>query len=109
MTPRSYNLGKRVALKEQTRHRIVEATFKLHSEKGVVATSMQDIADRADVALHTLMRSIFRESILRRPIILPPWTVNQMFSSAASNISVCGSRAASSGIMISSISFVAGS
>ncbi len=56
MTPRSYNLGKRAALKEQTRHRIVEATFELHSEKGVVATSMQDIADHADVALHTVYR-----------------------------------------------------
>ncbi len=56
MTPRSYSLGKRTALKEQTRHRIVEATFELHSEKGVVATSMQDIADRADVALHTVYR-----------------------------------------------------
>ncbi len=56
MAPRDYNLGKRAALKEQTRRRIVEATFELHSEKGVVATSMQDIADRADVALHTVYR-----------------------------------------------------
>ena len=56
MAPRSYSLGKRAALKEQTRGRIVEATFELHTEKGVVATSMQDIADRADVALHTVYR-----------------------------------------------------
>ncbi len=56
MTPRRYKLGKRTALKEQTRHRIVEATFELHGEQGVVATSMQDVADRADVALHTVYR-----------------------------------------------------
>ena len=56
MAPRPYKLGKRAALKEQTRQRIVEATFELHSEKGVVATSMQDVADRADVALHTVYR-----------------------------------------------------
>ncbi len=56
MTPRRYKLGKRAQFKEQTRRRIVGATFELHGEQGVVATSMQDVADRADVALHTVYR-----------------------------------------------------
>ncbi len=56
MTPRSYNLGKRAQSKEQTRSRILDAVLALHNEKGVVATTMQDIASRADVALHTVYR-----------------------------------------------------
>ena len=54
MSPRNYNLGQRAQSVEETRRRIVDATFQLHNEKGVVATSMQDIADRADVSLHTV-------------------------------------------------------
>lgn len=54
MAPRKYTLGKRFESVEETRRRIVDATFDLHSEKGVVATSMQDIAQRADVALRTV-------------------------------------------------------
>ena len=56
MAPRRHDLGNRAELKHLMRRRIVEATFELHSEKGVVDTSMQDIADRADVALHTVYR-----------------------------------------------------
>jgi AcrR family transcriptional regulator len=54
MSPRRYNLGKRAQSVEETRRRIVDATFQLHNEKGVIGTSMQDIADRADVSLHTV-------------------------------------------------------
>jgi AcrR family transcriptional regulator len=54
MSPRNYNLGKRAQSVEETRRRIVDATFQLHNEKGIVATSMQDIAERADVSLHTV-------------------------------------------------------
>ena len=54
MAPRRYTLGKRSESIEDTRRRIVDATFELHSEKGVVATSMQDVAERADVALRTV-------------------------------------------------------
>ena len=56
MAPRRYDFGKRAELKHQMRRRIVETTLELHGEKGVIATSMQDIADRADVALHTVYR-----------------------------------------------------
>lgn len=54
MTPRKYHLGKRAESVEETRRRIIDATFALHAEKGVVATSMQDVAERADVALRTV-------------------------------------------------------
>ncbi len=56
MAPRQYTLGRRAAEIEETRRRIVEATVALHAEKGVVATSMQDIARRADVAVGTVHR-----------------------------------------------------
>ena len=54
MAPRKYTLGKRSESIEDTRRRIVDATFDLHTEKGVLATSMQDVAERADVALRTV-------------------------------------------------------
>jgi AcrR family transcriptional regulator len=41
---------------EDTRSRIINATMQLHDEKGIIATSMQDIADRAGVALATVYR-----------------------------------------------------
>jgi len=54
MAPRRYSLGKRAQTVEDTRRRIVEATFALHNEKGPINTSMQDVAERADVALRTV-------------------------------------------------------
>lgn len=54
MAPRRYELKKRAEAIEETRRRIIDATFELHSEKGVVATKMQDVAERADVALRTV-------------------------------------------------------
>lgn len=36
---------------EQTRQRIVRATYELHAEKGIAATSARDIAARANVAV----------------------------------------------------------
>ena len=56
MAPRKYKLGKRAESVEQTRRRIVDAVVSLHGEKGVIATSVQDIAHRADVAVGTVLR-----------------------------------------------------
>lgn len=56
MAPRQYNLGKRAAAVEETRRRIVDAIVALHAEKGVLGTSVEDIARRADVALGTVQR-----------------------------------------------------
>lgn len=54
MHRRSYRLGKRGQSAQDTRRRIVEATYALHAEQGVVATSMKQIAERAGVATGTV-------------------------------------------------------
>jgi AcrR family transcriptional regulator len=56
MSPRKYDMSKRAAAVEQTRRRIVEATMELHVTQGVLATSWEDIARRADVAPATVYR-----------------------------------------------------
>jgi AcrR family transcriptional regulator len=47
-------MSRRAAAREETRRRIVEATAKLHGEKGVFATSWRDIAEQADVSVATV-------------------------------------------------------
>lgn len=54
MTPRSYKMDRRAAAREETRRRIVEATAKLHGERGVLGTSWRDIAEEADVSVGTV-------------------------------------------------------
>ena len=54
MAPRKYKLGKKAESVAETRRRIIDATFELHNEKGVLATRIQDVAERADVALRTV-------------------------------------------------------
>lgn len=56
MAPRKYSLGRRAASVEETRRRIVDAIVSLHAQKGVLSTSFEDIARRADVALGTVQR-----------------------------------------------------
>jgi AcrR family transcriptional regulator len=54
--PRRYRKDKRLAAVEETRRRIVDATMELHHRQGILATSWEDIARRADVALATVYR-----------------------------------------------------
>jgi AcrR family transcriptional regulator len=49
-------MDKRRAAVEETRRRILEATLALHSEKGILGTSWQDIAQRADVSVGTVYK-----------------------------------------------------
>jgi AcrR family transcriptional regulator len=51
---RSYRLGRRAEAAEETRRRIVEATSRLHAERGIAGTSMKDIAERAGVSVGTV-------------------------------------------------------
>jgi AcrR family transcriptional regulator len=51
MKRRHYTLGRRGEAAEETRQRIVEATFALHSEQGIAETSMKQIAARAGVSI----------------------------------------------------------
>jgi AcrR family transcriptional regulator len=52
--PRKYDMSRRAAAREETRRRIVEATAKLHGERGVFGTSWRDIAEAADVSVATV-------------------------------------------------------
>lgn len=54
MSPRKYRQTKRLAAAEATRQRIIEATVALHSEKGIAATTFNDIAARAGVGVGTV-------------------------------------------------------
>jgi AcrR family transcriptional regulator len=49
-------MGKRAAAVEATRRRIVDATRALHAERGIAATSWEDIAQRAGVGVGTVYR-----------------------------------------------------
>jgi AcrR family transcriptional regulator len=51
---RPYRLGRRAETSEETKQRLVEATFQLHAERGIADTSMKDIAERAGVSVGTV-------------------------------------------------------
>lgn len=54
--PRRYRSTRRAQAVEETRRRILLATMELHGEQGILATSWEDIARRAGVALATVYR-----------------------------------------------------
>jgi len=51
MGRRTYRMGRRGELADETRRRIVEAASQLHSEQGIAETSMKQIAARAGVSV----------------------------------------------------------
>ena len=54
MSPRRYRLERRAETAGETRRRLVDATFALHVEQGISATTMTDIAGRAGVSVGTV-------------------------------------------------------
>src|SRR5262245_224787 len=54
MSPRRYRLDRRAEIAEETRRRIVKATYELHGEQGIHATTMTHIAERAGVSVGTV-------------------------------------------------------
>lgn len=54
MAPRPYRMNRRAATAQETRGRIVRATYDLHNERGIAATSVRDIAQLADVGIGTV-------------------------------------------------------
>ncbi len=54
MARRPYQLARRAETAQETRRRIVQATFALHSEQGIAATTMPQIAARAGVSVGTV-------------------------------------------------------
>jgi AcrR family transcriptional regulator len=55
MAPRTYRLGQRARTAAATRERIVEAAAALYQDHGVSSTTLQAIADRADVSRGTIL------------------------------------------------------
>src|SRR5262245_31136012 len=51
---RPYRLKQRAETADETRRRLVQATFALHGEQGIAATTMKQIADRAGVGVGTV-------------------------------------------------------
>lgn len=51
---RRYTMRGRADAADETRRRIVRATYELHAERGIAATSVRDIAERADVSPGTV-------------------------------------------------------
>ena len=54
MSPRRYRLERRAETAGATRRRLVAATFALHAEQGIHATTMSHIAERAGVSVGTV-------------------------------------------------------
>lgn len=61
---RPYRLNRRAESQDRTRQKIVEAAIGLHQTKGIAATSMGDIADRAKVGKVTVYRHFPDEAAL---------------------------------------------
>jgi AcrR family transcriptional regulator len=53
---RSYQMKRRAEAQDRTRQKIVDATIELHQSKGLAATTVGDIADRAGVGKVTVYR-----------------------------------------------------
>ena len=49
-------MSRRAVARDETRQRIVEATARLHGERGVFGTSYRDIAEEADVSVATVYK-----------------------------------------------------
>lgn len=53
---RSYRMGKRAEDCDRTRERIIQATMRVHDEKGVAPATFSEIAKRAGVGVATVTR-----------------------------------------------------
>jgi AcrR family transcriptional regulator len=56
MSPRHYRMTRKKAAREEMRRRIVDATLKLHGQRGIFGTSWADIAAEADVSVGTVYK-----------------------------------------------------
>ena len=63
---RPYQLKRRAASQIRTRQRIVEAAIELHQTIGPAATTVSEIAERADVGRVTVYRHFPDETSLSR-------------------------------------------
>ena len=56
MSPRRYSMTRKKAVTAEFRQRILDATLKLHGQKGIFGTSWKDIAREADVSIGTVYK-----------------------------------------------------
>ena len=56
MSPRRYSMTRKKAVTAEFRQRILDATLKLHGQKGIFGTSWKDIAHEADVSVGTVYK-----------------------------------------------------
>lgn len=61
---RTYRLRRRAESQARTRRKIIEAAIELHEAKGLAATSMRDVANRANVGTVTVYRHFPDEAAL---------------------------------------------
>jgi AcrR family transcriptional regulator len=66
MMGRTYQLKRRAERRDQTRQRIIEATIELHQTIGPAATTVSEIAERAQVGRVTVYRHFPDEATLSR-------------------------------------------
>src|SRR5207249_2848419 len=64
---RSYQLKRRAEHQDQTRQRIIEATIELHQTIGPKATTVSEIAERAQVGRVTVYRHFPAADVLTKP------------------------------------------
>jgi AcrR family transcriptional regulator len=67
--PRGYRLGRRSILKEETRARIIQAAVDLYTSIGISATTMREVARRADVAPATALNHFPTREDLDRAVL----------------------------------------
>jgi AcrR family transcriptional regulator len=67
--PRHYNLGKRAGQKAETTQRIIDAAAALYQEHGISATTMLEVARRADVAPGTVLNHFSSADALAKAVV----------------------------------------
>jgi len=55
MAPRPYNLGRRAEAAAGTRRRVIDAAVQLYRDRGIGATTVTAVAERADVSRGTVL------------------------------------------------------
>lgn len=69
MSPRAYSMERRAEQVAVTRDAIIDAATALYRERGIRATSMQEVARRADVAPGTVLNHFRTPETLTRAVL----------------------------------------
>lgn len=88
MAPRAYTLGRRAETTTATRQRILDSTVELYRERGIAATTLKAVAERADVSRGTILHHFgsadgLLGAVLDRVVELLDWPDERMFEGLA--------------------------